>query len=134
MVVKMKKCFMFILIILSTIVIGCIFDINDDYEKSDEPTGSYTISGKAVDSSGNGIAEISVSLVGNNNLVITDANDTFTIENITSGSYTIRLEKTGLNFYDLTIDIQDADIDIGTIEEGGHGANVNGNYSCSQCH
>ncbi len=34
---------------------------------------------------------------------------------------------------DMPIEVKYTDIEIGTIREGGHGANKNGNYSCSQC-
>lgn len=129
----MKKFFAFMLILFITLAASCIFSMNDDYDKGVGGSGAaYNITGKFIDNKSNIIAGLTVTLSGEiEATAVTNGNGEYIFENIPVGSYTVTPgdKGHGLKSFIVTND----DVDVGTNSDG-HGANVNGDYSCVLCH
>lgn len=137
-VVLMKRYFAFMLLII-TLVTGCIFSMNDHYNKgvsnngSQTGSGDYTVSGVIIDNSGKGISEITVALIGESTLsTMTNESGEYTFENVTNGSFIVTPPQN--KYAPMPISVENKDVFVGTIKSGGHGSNKNGDYSCAVCH
>ncbi len=128
----MRRFFAFMLLII-TLVAGCIFSMNDDYNKDVGGDGAvYNITGKFIDNNGNIIAGLTVTLSGEiEKTTVTNENGEYIFENVPVGSYTVTPgnKRHGLKSFIVTND----NVDIGTNSDG-HGESVNGDYSCALCH
>jgi len=90
----------------------------------------YTVSGRIVDSSGNGISGVEVDMIGNNNSYtdLTGSGGNYSFEEVPNGSYSIVPEKSGYTFSPLhnTVIVSGTDIPVGaftgsTDSDGGDG-------------
>jgi len=128
-----------VLLVILSMAAGCVFDINDDYDRtfandnSQGEGGKYVVSGVIVDITGKGVSGISVELTGSNaGIATTDANGAYQFNNVPSGSYVVTPPIS--KYASMPITVADGDVFVGTVRSGGHGGNKNGDYSCSQCH
>ncbi|MBN1292243.1 MAG: carboxypeptidase regulatory-like domain-containing protein [Candidatus Latescibacteria bacterium] len=133
------KCFYIImLVVILSVVSGCIFSMNDDYRKTftrdgEQGSGEYTVSGVIIDSSGKGVSGVKIELVGTLTVsTVTDANGEYVFEKVASGSYVVRPPSS--KYAPMPITVTDGDHFVGKVKNNGHGGNKNGDYSCSQCH
>ena len=102
----MKKLLVLILIMLACLAAGCLTSDSGDDKKDEASGGTYTITGKVVDSSGAGISGVSVNLTGetaekaageNVNLSVTTNNDgRYTFQDVKNGIYVVTASKSGL--------------------------------------
>lgn len=112
--------------------VGCIFSMNDDYDKVSDGSGVYSITGNFIDNSGNPIVGLSVELSGDSKATeVTDGSGAYIFENVAIGSYTVTPGDKGTG--SKSILISNGNVDVGTNSDG-HGGNINGDYSCSGCH
>ena len=79
--------------------------------------GSYTVSGKVVDSSGNGISQVMVYLFTGGlpaGVVITDGNGNYTIEDVPNQHYTVKVTGIGYTFTpaEINITVNGADVTV----------------------
>ena len=119
-----------ILLVLS--VVSCIFTVNDDYDKGVDASGTYNITGKFVDNSGNPIVGITVQLSGDSDTnAVTDETGTYVFSDVGIGSYTVTPGDKGYGSKDISV--TNADVNIGTNSDF-HGYDKNGDYSCFLCH
>ncbi|MFC1691897.1 carboxypeptidase-like regulatory domain-containing protein [Candidatus Latescibacterota bacterium] len=119
-----------ILLILS--VVSCIFSANDDYDKGVDASGTYNITGKFTDGSGNPIVGLTVQLTGKSQAsALTDATGTYVFSDVGAGSYTVTPGDKGYGSKDISV--TNADVNIGTNSDF-HGYDINGDYSCMLCH
>ena len=121
-----------LLIVLMSAAVGCIFSMNDDYDKSAGGSGVFNITGKFIDNSGNPIVGLTVKLSGDKNVTaVTDESGLYVIENLATGSYTVTPGNKGTG--SKSIIVSNRNVDVG-INSDGHGGNISGDYSCSECH
>ena len=117
----------FMIVVVAT---GCIFDMNDNYDKGEG--GSYMVTGTFVDRSGNGIAGLTVILSGGETdmTAVTDATGVYIFEDVAAGSYTITPGSSGHGSMTLVVG---SDKNVG-VNNDGHGGQVIGDFTCSGCH
>ena len=121
-----------LLILLMSAAVGCIFSMNDDYDKNADGGGVYTITGKFIDNSGNSIAGLTVKLNGDTNITaVTDESGVYVIENVAAGSYTVTPGNNGYSSKDIIV--SGGNLDVG-INNDGHGSRIGDDYTCSRCH
>lgn len=129
----MKKIFILVFTIITVVLGSCIFSMNDDYDKDVGGNGAaYNITGKFIKPNGTVVAGLTVTLSGEiEATAVTNGNGEYIFENVPVGSYTVTPgdKGHGLKSFIVTND----DVDVGTNSDG-HGANVNGDYSCVLCH
>ncbi len=131
-VINMRIFLILLLIMLMSAAVGCIFNMNDDYDKSTAGIGAYSITGKFVDNSGNPIAGLTVKLSGDSNLTaVTDGSGTYGFENVATGSYTVTPGDKGTG--SKSIIVSNGNVDVGTNNDG-HSGNISGDFTCSGCH
>lgn len=121
-----------LIIVIMSAAVGCIFSMNDDYDKVSDGGGVYQITGKFIDKSGSVIVGLAVKLSGNKDeTALTDESGEYVFENVEAGSYTVTPGDNG--FVSKNIVVSNGNIDVGTNDDG-HGSNINGDYTCSGCH
>lgn len=121
-----------LLILLMSAAVGCIFSMNDDYDKSAGGSGVYNIIGKFIDNSGNLIVGLAVKLGGDSEVTaVTEGSGMYVFENVAIGSYTVTPGNKGTGPKSLVV--SNGNVDVG-INSDGHGSNIGGDYSCSGCH
>ena len=121
-----------LIIVLMSAAVGCIFSMNDDYDKVSDGSGVYSITGNFIDNSGNPIVGLSVELRGESNATeVTDESGAYIFENVAIGPYTVTPGDKGTG--SKSIFVSNGNVDVGTNSDG-HGGNINGDYSCSGCH
>ena len=127
----MTKFIIIIFMLLITIMGGCIFSMNDDYGKENDG-GTYTITGRFIDKSGDPISGIAVTLSGGSGgTALTDGSGNYVFENVSIGSYTVTPGDTGHGPKNILV--SGGNVAIETNSDG-HGAGISGDYSCSGCH
>lgn len=129
----MYKVVILMLVVFLSVIAGCIFSMNDKYDKVLDGGGSvYTISGKFIDRNGNPIVGLRVQLKGEAaETFTTDSNGDYMFENVSPGSYTITPGDRGHSSKNIIITNKDMTV---STNKDGHGGNLNGDYSCSGCH
>ena len=125
-----------ILVLMFTVLMsataGCVFDMNDSYDKGVDGGGVYSISGKFIDKSGNAISGITVVLGGDKKTSeLTDAAGAYVFADLSVGSYTVTPGNSGSKSMDVLV--LNKDVDMGTNGDG-HGMSKSGDYTCSGCH
>ena len=127
------------LLLVLTAIVGCVFDMNDDYEKTVTNNGGsgtgegYAVSGVIVDNKGQGLSGLTVVLDGApGETATTDAGGSFEFTDISNGSYSVKPPES--KYGSMPITVAGADVFVGTVRSGGHGASKSGDYSCAQCH
>ncbi len=127
------RIFLVLLSILLILSVGsCIFTVNDDYDKGVDASGTYNITGKFIDNSGNPIVGLTVQLSGNSDTTaVTDETGTYVFSDVEIGSYTVTPGDEGYGSKDISV--TNADVNIGTNSDG-HGISQNDDYSCFLCH
>ncbi len=127
----MKNVLILAVFVIVTAVSGCLFDMNDDYDKSAGGSGAYSVTGSFVDKSGNAIAGITVVLSGETDVTaLTDESGMYVFEDVAVGSYTITPGSSGYGTKTLVVI---GATDVGT-NNSGHGGKVGTDYTCSGCH
>ncbi len=128
----MKYFLILLHILLALSVVSCIFSVNDDYDKGVDASGTYNITGKFIDNSGNPIEGLTVQLSGaSDTTAVTDETGSYVFSDVGIGSYTVT---PGDNSYGpKDINVTNADVDIGTNSDF-HGRDVGGDPSCFLCH
>lgn len=134
----MRSIPVFLLLVIVSMVAGCIFSINDDYDKSFSTNGNpgggeFTISGVIIDSSGKGVPGLQIDLTGGGSVsTTTDGSGAYSFDNVAAGSYVVGPPAN--SYAPMAITVTDTDVFVGTVRRGGHGGNENGDYSCTNCH
>ncbi len=127
----MIKFIILIFMLLITIMSGCIFSMNDDYSKENDG-GTYTITGRFIDNSGNPITGLTVKLSGGSDgTAITDESGNYVFETVSTGSYAVTPGDTGHGPKNILVSSGNVEIETNT---DGHGASISGDFSCSGCH
>ncbi|MFC1541221.1 carboxypeptidase-like regulatory domain-containing protein [Candidatus Latescibacterota bacterium] len=126
----MKNVLILAVFMIVVVAAGCIFDMNDNYDKG--TGGSYMVTGTFVDASGNGISGLTVVLSGGGTdaTAVTDASGMYMFEDVATGSYTIKPGSRG--YGSMTLVVSGA-TDVG-VNNDGHGGKVGQDYTCSGCH
>ena len=120
------------LTVLMSAVVGCVFDMNDGYDKGVDGGAVYSISGKFIDKSGNPISGMTVELGGDKKTsALTDAAGSYVFADLSVGSYTVTPGDKGPKALDVLVTSKN--VDVGTNGDG-HGSSLNGDYTCSECH
>ena len=120
------------LTLLMSAAVGCIFDMNDSYDKGVDGGSVYSISGKFFNKSGNPISGMTVVLGGEKkSSTLTGADGTYVFADLGVGSYTVLPGNKGTNAMDVLV--TNKDVDVGTNGDG-HGSARSGDYTCSGCH
>ena len=128
----MKYFLILLHILLALSVVSCIFSVNDDYDKGVDASGTYNITGKFTDNSGNPIVGITVQLSGDSDRTeVTGETGTYVFSDVGIGSYTVTPGDKSYRSKD--INVTNADVNIGTNSDG-HGLSQNDDYSCFLCH
>lgn len=108
-----------------------MFSMNDDYDKENDG-GTYTISGRFINKSGDPISGLTVKLSGDSDgTAITDESGNYVFENVSGGSYTVTPGDTGHGPKNIIASGGNVEIETNT---DGHGASISGDFSCSGCH
>lgn len=129
----MYKVVILMFVVVLSVIAGCIFSMNDTYDKEVGSSGSvYSISGKFIDRNGTPIVGLRVQLKGEaTETATTDSNGDYMFENVSPGSYTITPGDRGYSSKNIVV--TNKDVTVSTNKDG-HGGNLNGDYSCSGCH
>ncbi len=113
-------------------VVSCVFTVNDDYDKGVDASGTYNITGKFTDDSGNPIVGLTVQLSGASNAnAVTDETGTYVFSDVGTGSYTVTPGDVGYGPKDISV--TNAGVNIGTNSDY-HGFDKDGDPSCFLCH
>ena len=113
-------------------IAGCIFSVNDDYDKGGGGDKTFTISGSFIDNGGDAIAGMTIVLAGDESAVaVTDGSGAYSFTDLSSGSYTVLPGDTGHG--PASVIVGTSDVDLGANSDG-HMSQISGNYTCSQCH
>ena len=127
----MKRLMFPVVFLVIVAVSGCLMDMNDDYVKSTDGDGSYTVTGTFIDKSDNPIEGLTVVLTGESTVTaVTDVDGMYMFENVAAGVYTINPGSSGYGSMNLVVT---GAIDVGT-NNSGHGGQIGGDYTCSGCH
>ena len=131
----MYKVLILMLLLFLSGVAGCIFSMNDTYDKGIGGDGNgsvYSVAGKFIDRNGNPVVGLKVQLKGDAAAsAVTDSNGEYIFENVSSGSYTVTPGDKGHGSKSFLV--TNSNVTISTNNDG-HGGNVNGDYTCLGCH
>ena len=110
-------------IILMSAVVGCIFSMNDDYDKGADGSGVYNITGKFIKPNGTVVAGLTVTLSGEiEATAVTNGNGEYIFEDVPAGSYTVT-PVTTVHTHSGVFTVTNSDVIFGTNSGG-----------CSGCH
>ncbi len=117
----MYKVLILMLLLFLSGVAGCIFSMNDTYDKGTGET--YTVTGTFKDKDGNPIGSRNVTLKGKSNSMpdVTDSNGKYNFENVVPGSYTVTPASSIHNALSKEIEVKDSNI-------------TNVDFTCTGCH